>query len=90
MNISLVYRTIRDVMHNKANKYLYAFRSAHIKWRINQMEPSRRLRKLFPKLPGTPDWWSASTEKFIFIDEPNAPSYVLVWILIIMSILFFT
>ncbi|XP_058810896.1 uncharacterized protein LOC131675776 [Phymastichus coffea] len=70
------YRTINEIMHKNMNNP-YTDRNAHMKWRINQMELSRKLRKLFPKLPGTPDWWSPSTEKFIFIDEPNASDYVL-------------
>ena len=50
----------------------------NIKWRINSMEPSRKLRKLFPKLSGIPEWWSPSIEKFIFIDEPKSANYNLV------------
>lgn len=53
-------------------------KNVHITWRLNRMEPNRKLRKLFPKVVGTPDWWSPSTEKFLLIDEPNSQGYPLV------------
>lgn len=53
-------------------------KKSHIVWRTNRMDISRKLRKLFPKLPGVPDWWSPSMEKFIFIDKPESSLYALV------------
>lgn len=47
-------------------------------WKINRIEPARLIRKLFPSIFEVPKWWSQSTEKFVFIDEPKAAPYPLV------------
>ncbi|XP_003425658.1 uncharacterized protein LOC100680523 [Nasonia vitripennis] len=73
----LHYRTIDDVMQTRLDLYPFSNGSTHIEWRINRMEPGRKLRELFPKLPGIPDWWNPSMEKYIFIDEPKSDSYSL-------------
>jgi hypothetical protein len=65
-------------MNQKFSMYPFSNGNTHIEWRVNRMEPGRKLRELFSKLPGIPDWWSPSTDKFILIDEPNATSYNLV------------
>ena len=65
-------------MHQRLDLNPSTYENMHITWRVNRMSPGRILRKLFPKLPAEPDWWSPSTEKFIFIDEPKSVSYNLV------------
>ncbi|KAJ8675182.1 hypothetical protein QAD02_010968 [Eretmocerus hayati] len=47
----------------------------HIKWRINRMETGRELRRIFSGPAQVPDWWSPSTEKFVFIDQPKVTAY---------------
>lgn len=69
---------MRDVVYKRFDMHPFFYKNAHIKWRVNRMKPSRKLRKLFPRLAGIPDWWSPSTEKFILIDGPEATSYTLV------------
>lgn len=65
-------------MNQPLDKHPYSSGKTHITWRINRMEPGRKLRKLFSKLSGIPDWWSPSVEKYIFIDEPKSTEYILV------------
>ncbi|XP_034942654.1 uncharacterized protein [Chelonus insularis] len=72
---NLEYRTISDVINKQLNKYPSNLKNTHISWRITRVKPGRILRKLFPKLSGTPDWWSQSVERFLLIDEPNASIY---------------
>ncbi|XP_046623892.1 uncharacterized protein LOC124306842 [Neodiprion virginianus] len=71
------YRVINDVATNRLDLYPTPFKTTHITWRINRMKPGRLLRKLFPKPAITPDWWGQSTEKFVMIDEPKSPAYIL-------------
>lgn len=73
-----VYRTIHDAMRNRLDIYPTDSFTTHISWKVNRMKPNRILRKLFPKPIGTPSWWSQGTEKYIFIDESESPSYILV------------
>lgn len=72
------YRTIDDVIVKKLDRNLSPTEDTHIMWRINRMKPSRILRKLFPKSTATPQLWGQSTERFLFIDEPNSKPYDLV------------
>ncbi|XP_066581393.1 uncharacterized protein [Prorops nasuta] len=74
-NLSL--STIEHVMLQKGNLSFSNSIGTHVSWRITRIQPWRILRKLFPKINVIPDWWSQSTEKYIFIDEPNSPPYSL-------------
>ncbi|KAF7991494.1 hypothetical protein HCN44_008806 [Aphidius gifuensis] len=74
---SFIYNEINDVMENRLDRNPSEDNDIHISWRINRMKPSRALRKYFPKPPGTPEWWSQSSERYVFIDEPKASAYQL-------------
>ncbi|XP_012279722.1 uncharacterized protein LOC105699377 [Orussus abietinus] len=71
------FRTIADMIEKRMDLYPSDLQLSHISWRINRMHPARSIRKLFPRPAEVPNWLSQSTEKFIFIDEPKAPSYAL-------------
>ncbi|EFN68816.1 hypothetical protein EAG_15896 [Camponotus floridanus] len=71
------FKTIHDAMRNRLDIYPTDSLTTHISWKVNRMKPNRILRKLFPKPIGTPSWWSQGTEKYIFIDESESPSYIL-------------
>ncbi|XP_012543179.1 uncharacterized protein LOC105840710 [Monomorium pharaonis] len=71
------FKTIRDVMNNRLDTFRTVFFATHVSWRVNRMRPNRLLRKLFPKPVEAPNWWSQSTEKYIFIDESSSPPYSL-------------
>jgi len=66
------------MMDNRLDMFRTASLATHISWRINRMKPNRILRKLFPKPAETPNWWSQSIERYIFIDESESPPYPLV------------
>ncbi|XP_015114416.1 uncharacterized protein LOC107039363 [Diachasma alloeum] len=72
-----LYKTIKNVIEKRLDENPSKFLNTHISWRLNRMRPSRLLRKLMPKPLGTPNWWSQSTERFLFIDEPKADEYIL-------------
>ncbi|KAL0112136.1 hypothetical protein PUN28_013408 [Cardiocondyla obscurior] len=71
------FKKIHDAMDKRLDLFHTTSLTTHISWRINRMKPSRILRKLFPKPVETPNWWSQSTEKYIFIDESRSPPYLL-------------
>ncbi|XP_015595946.1 uncharacterized protein LOC107268077 isoform X1 [Cephus cinctus] len=71
------FRTIEEVLTARNDLYPSKYKDVHVTWRINRMTPGRIIRKLFPKPVETPDWWSQSMEKFVFIDEPRSPAYTL-------------
>lgn len=71
------FKTVRDVVDNRLDRFRTASLNTHISWRVNRMRPNRILRKLFPKPAETPNWWSQGTEKYIFIDESESPPYPL-------------
>ncbi|XP_014211584.1 uncharacterized protein LOC106641617 [Copidosoma floridanum] len=72
------FRNTRCLVNNETfDKNAIVKEKKHITWRINRMEIDRKLRKLLPKLPGVPDWWNPSTEKFVFFDKPDAIKYSL-------------
>uniref|UniRef100_A0A0C9R5D3 ThiI_2 protein n=1 Tax=Fopius arisanus TaxID=64838 RepID=A0A0C9R5D3_9HYME len=71
------YRTIKNVLEKRLDENPSEFLDTHVSWRLNRMRPSRILRKLMPKPSGTPIWWSQSTERYLFIDEPKAGEYSL-------------
>lgn len=66
------------MMNNRFDIYPTELLSTHLSWRVNRMKPNRILRKLFPKPAETPSWWSQAIEKYIFIDEPQSPSFLMV------------
>lgn len=49
----------------------------HISWRINRMGPARVIRTLFPRPNIVSEWSGQSVERYIMIDEPNAPHHIL-------------
>lgn len=49
----------------------------HISWRINRMNPARIIRTLFPRPHIISEWSGQSVERYVMIDEPNAPHHVL-------------
>lgn len=73
-----LYRIIRDVMNNRLDVFRTISHATHVSWRVNRMKPNRILRQLFPKPAETPNWWSQSIERYIFIDESGSPPYPLV------------
>lgn len=78
MSLICLLRIIYDTMRNRLDVYPTDSFTTHIAWKVNRMKPNRILRRLFPKPVETPNWWSQSTEKYIFIDESVSPSYPLV------------
>ncbi|XP_054268529.1 uncharacterized protein LOC128990247 [Macrosteles quadrilineatus] len=50
----------------------------HIAWRLNRLEPTRAIRKLFGSPQNIPPYTTGSTpEKFVLLDEPKASPYPL-------------
>ncbi|XP_066994534.2 uncharacterized protein [Anabrus simplex] len=69
------WKTVADLMNHQLEQNPTPDKDAHVMWRLNRMEPARVVRKLFPRPPFLPN--SINVERFILIDEPNAPPYTL-------------
>ncbi|KRT81428.1 hypothetical protein AMK59_5885 [Oryctes borbonicus] len=68
-------RNIKDLLNYSKNCTKSS--SNHISWRINRMTPARIIRTLFPRPQIISEWSGQSVERYIMIDEPNAPHHVL-------------
>ncbi|CAG2054871.1 unnamed protein product [Timema podura] len=69
------WTTLADLMNHKLEQNPSPNQAEHVIWRLTRLEPTRALRKIFPRPSFVPT--TVNVERFVLIDEPKAGAYVL-------------
>nr|CAD7458050.1 unnamed protein product [Timema tahoe] len=69
------WTTLADFMNHKLEQNPSPNQAEHVIWRLTRLEPTRALRKIFPRPSFVPT--TVNVERFVLIDEPKAGAYVL-------------